>query len=346
MFTSKRKISPLAFCLCFFLAAGAANSQESVDVPQILQENVRAFNLTMDSLQTLTGDLYTLAEATASELQAIRQKMELTPPGTRTYHLERRRYEEKYSAFLAKKYETLAEMQVLRRQTLSHLETILDRMQKEDSTSARPLRENIREEIRRNNERLAETRLEMLQLLSRLKKPELPPEEKLRLSRRLRRLQSDQLALYAANRNRLADLLATTGQHDQDLPGMQAALRTMWENLQSGFAWIDAEMTYTRMFADYRKNRLAIDAQLLEVSGLVERFREAVQRMNASSGLLQEMERLGQQLHPTPDSRRLLPEIPGLKWPGHPGGDEAARELSPAEIDSLERLLRHDLQKP
>jgi hypothetical protein len=339
MFTSPQKPLPLAFCLLLFLA-GAARPQESVDVPQLLQENVRAFNLTMDSLQTLTGDLYALAEATASELQTIHQKMEITPPGTRAWHLERRRFEEKYSAFLAQKYETLAEMQALRRQTLSHLETILDRMQKEDSTGARPLRESIREEIRRNNEQMAQTRLEMLQHLARLKKPDLPPEEKSRLSRRLRRLQSDQLALYAANRNRLADLLATTGQHDQDLPGMRTALRTIWENLQSDFAWIDAEMAYTRLFADYRKKRLATGAQLLEVSGLIDRFREAVQRMNASSGLLLEMERLGQSLHPTTDGRMLLPEIPGLKWPGHPGGEEAAAELSPAEIDSLERALK------
>lgn len=332
--------------LTLLVLAGAARPQESVEVPQILQENVRAFNLTMDSLRTLTEDLRTLAATTALELQSLRQKMEVTPSSTRAYHLERRRFEEKYSGFLAKKYETLAEMQALRQQTLSHLETILDRMQKEDSTSARPLREKIREEIRRNNERLAATRLEMLQLVSRLKKPGLSPDEKARLSRRLRRLHGDQLALFAANQNRLADLHGTAGQQNQDLPGVQTALRTMWENLQSGFAWIDAEMAYTRLFVDYRKNWLAIDAQLLEVSGLVDRFREAVQRMNASSGLLQEMESLGRWLHPTPDGRLLLPEIPGLKWPGHPGGDDVATELSPAEIDSLERLLKQELQPP
>jgi hypothetical protein len=335
-------------CLLLFLAA-AAQSQESVDVPQILQENVRAFNLTMDSLQTLTADLQTLAEATALQLQAIRQKIEITPPGMRAWHLERRRYEEKYADFLAKKYATLAEMQARRRQTLAQLESILDRMQKEDSTSARPVREKIRAEISQNHDRLAQTRVEMLQLLARLKKPETPADEKLRLSRRLRRLRSDQLALYEVNRDRLAELLATAGQQNQDLPGVQAALRIMWENLQTGFAWIDAEMAYTRLFADYRKNWLGIDAQLLEVSGLVDRFREAVQRMNASSGQLQELERLGKWLQPTPDGRPtggalLLPEIPGLKWPGHPGGEEAATELSPAEIDSLERLLRRDVK--
>lgn len=324
----------------FLLFAAPCWAQESIEVPQILQQNVHAFNLTMDSLGTLTADLYSLAEASALELDGIRQKLALTPAGTRTYLLERRRFEERYAAFLAQKYHTLADMQALRQQTLSHLEGILDRMQKGDSSGARQVRESIRAEIRANDDRLARTRIDLLQLISKLKKPDLPVEERRKLSQRVQRLRNDQLALYRTNQNRLAALLETTGQQNEDWPAMQNSLRTMWENLQSGFAWIDAEMAYTRLFADYRKNWLAVDAQLLEVTGLVERFRDAVQRMNASGGLLQQMDDLGKILHPETNGRLLLPDVPALQWPGQPLDKLDDRELSAAEIDSLERELK------
>lgn len=328
------------FLAVLLLAAANAWPQESVQVPQILQENVRAFNLTMDSLGTLTADLYTLAETSALELEGLRQKLALTPPGSRAYLLERRRFEEKYAAFLASKYQTLAEMQALRQQTLAQLESIVNRMQKGDSSGAKLVREKIREEIRANDDRLARTRIEMLQIVSKLKRSEVPAEERRRLSQRLERLRRDQLVLYQTNQNRLAALLETTGQQNEDWPAMQNSVRTMWENLQSGFAWIDAEMAYTRLFADYRRNWLAIDAQLLEVTGLVERFREAVSRMNASSGLLEQMEGYARVLHPEQNGRLVLPEIPALKWPGHSQGITLDRELSSAEIDSLETELK------
>lgn len=294
---------------------------------QILQENERACNMTVDALETLTGDLRALAGTTAWELQAIRETMALTPPGTRARQLARRRFEEKFSEFFAKKYALLAEMQTRRRQTLSQLESALGRLQNENGAANRPLREKAREEIRRNNERLAEIRLELAPLLARWKEDGQATEERSALARRIRALRSEQLALYAANQNRLSDLLDGNGQHDHDLSGVQSALRTMWKNLQNGFAWIDPEIAYTRLIVDYRKNWLAITARLLEASGLVDRFRDAVQRMNGSSSLLLEMEPMALPLLPSPDGR------PGLKWP------EAATEFSPAEADPLEQLI-------
>jgi hypothetical protein len=79
MFTTK-KILPFAFCLLLFLAA-TAWPQESVEVPQILQENVRAFNLTIDSLTTLTAGIQTLAELTGRQLAVMKLRLETLPPG-------------------------------------------------------------------------------------------------------------------------------------------------------------------------------------------------------------------------------------------------------------------------
>lgn len=338
MFTTMRKTLPFAFCLLLFPAT-AAWPQESVEVPQILQENVRAFNLTIDSLTTLTEGIQTQAEIVARQLAASRQKMEMLPPGSRRFYLERRRYEEKLSDFLARKHATLADMQALRAQTLAHLESILNRMQGSDSTSLKPVREKIREQIRRNDERLAETRIELLQILSQLKKPGLPPEESLALTRKLQRLHGDRQALYQANQKRLDALLASAGRQNEELPGVHASLRAMWENLQSGFDWIDAEMEYTRLFAEHRKSWLAIDAQLLEVSGLIERFRDAVAKINAGSAALKEMEQFLSWLAAGTNGRSLLPEVPALNWPGKPAGLEITRPLSPAEIDSLEAII-------
>jgi hypothetical protein len=235
-------------------------------------------------------------------------------------------------------------MQAMRTQTLAHLESILNRMQGSDSVRVKPMREKIREQIRRNDERLAQTRLELLQLLSQLKKPGLPPEESLALTRKLQRVRSDRQALYVANQKRFAALLASASQQNEELPGVYTALRTMWEGLQSGFDWIEAEMEYTQLFAEHRKSWLTIDAQLLEVSGLIERFRDAVAKINAGSAILKDMEQYEQLLQTfsngkSPDGHSLLPEIPVLNWPGKPGGLEITRPLSPAEIDSLEAVI-------
>jgi hypothetical protein len=102
----------------------------------------------------------------------------------------------------------------------------------------------------------------------------------------------------------------------------------MWKNLQSAFAWIEPEIAYTRLIVDYRKNWLALTARLLEVSGVVDRFRDAVQRVNGGGSLLLEMEpMLAPPLLSAPDSR------PGLKWP------EAAPQFSAAEVDPHEQLI-------
>jgi hypothetical protein len=341
---TKKLILPIGVILGI---ASASRSQESVDVPQVLQENVRSFNLTMDSLRTLTEGIQAQAEIVARQLGAIRRRMDMLPPGSRSYYLERRRYEEKLSDFLAQKQATLAEMQTMRTQTLAHLESILNRMQGSDSASVKPVRERIREQVRRNDERLAQTRIELLQILSQLKKPNLPPDDALRLTRKVRRLRADRQALYEANQKRLAVLLDSAGRQNEELPEVHAALRAMWENLQSGFDWIDAEMAYTQLFAEHRKNWLAIDAQLLEVSGLIERFRGAVAQINAGSAVLKEMEQFLQQvLVSSSNGRSLLPEIPALEWPGKPADAEADRALSTAEIDSLERLIEEQMQKP
>lgn len=350
MLTMMKEKLPFAFCCLLFLCS-AVRPQESVDVPQMLQENVRAFNLTIDSLTTLTAGIQTEAEIVGRQLAAIRQHLDLLPAGSRTYYLERRRYEEKLSDFLVRKYDTLAEMQAMRTQTLAHLESILNRMQGSDSSRVKPMREKIREQIRRNDERLARTRIELLQILSQLKKPDLPQAESLVLTRQLQRLRGDRQALYEANQKRLAALLASASRQNEELPAVHHALRAMWENLQSGFDWIEAEMNYTQLFAEQRKSWLSLDAQLLEVSGLIERFRDAVSRLNAGSARLQEMEQYEQFLQSstngkTPDGSSLLPEIPALNWPGKPSGLDLSRPLTPAEIDSLRRLLEQQMQAP
>jgi hypothetical protein len=67
--------------------------------------------------------------------------------------------------------------------------------------------------------------------------------------------------------------------------------------------------------------------------------------------MLKEMEPYEQFLHSpangkTPDGRSLLPDIPVLNWPGKPSGLEITRPLTPAEIDSLRRLIETQLQPP
>ena len=294
---------------------------------QTVQENERTYNMTVDALETLAGDLRALAGASALELQAIREAMALAVPGTPSRQLHRRRFEEKFSEFFAKKYALLAEMQTRRRQTLLQLESALDRLPQENGAVSRPRREKAREEIRRHNERLAEIRLELAPLLARWKDGSQNAEDRNALARQIRGLRSEQLALYEANQNRLSDLLDGNSDHEPEHSGLQNALRTMWKNLQSAFAWIDPEIAYTRLILDYRKNWLAITTRLLEVSGMVDRFRDTVQRMNGANSLLLEMEPMTLALPAATEAR------PGLKW------SEPATSFAPAEADSLEQLI-------
>src|SRR3990172_8690680 len=50
-------------------------AQESVDVPQLLQKNVHAFKLTIDSLESITTDIKLHTKDVIQDLKAIQKKM-------------------------------------------------------------------------------------------------------------------------------------------------------------------------------------------------------------------------------------------------------------------------------
>lgn len=337
---------PLLMLTCLLLSLPPAlRAQESVDVPQILQKDVHSFYLTIDSLQTLTENIEARTRTMTQELQMIEQKMALTPVNTRAYLLERRRYEEKLSQHLAERYETLEEIQALRLKTIAHLEEILSRLQATDGTANNALLDKIRDQIRQNNQRVTQTRGELLQVLADLKKPELSPDAALHLNRKFQRLQNERLALYLQNQKRLANLHARASQNDGEMPGVQQSLRTMWENLHNGFAWIESEMDYISVYADWRKNWLTLDARLLEVSGLVDRFRDVVKKINNSNKLLKDIEQYELPISADSNGNSLLPEMPTLHWPGQPPLPDRNHVMTPAEIDSIQRVLQQEIKK-
>ena len=338
-----RKTILLALPLLFYLAT-SAQSQESVEVPQVLQRDVHSFNLTIDSLKTLTQNISKQTEAITRELELIKQNIELMPRNSRRRRLERWKFEEKLSDFFIQRYATLEEMQNLRLTTLSHLEGILDQLEKNDDSAFKNMRGNIREELRKNNEKMAQAKLEMVQILGQLQKNNQSEAEILRLNEKYRRLQSDRVQLYRMNQLRLQQLLAMADQKNEELPAVQKALRGMWEYLQSGFDWIDAEMIYLQLYSDYRKSQLNIDAQLIEVYGSVERFREAVDQINESNEALSEIERFQKLLEPDKESDFSLPEVPPVRWRGGLNERVRNRALTPAEIDSLKNALEQELK--
>lgn len=342
---SSKKWCPIALALCLALGhnPSAASAQESVNVPQLLQQDVHSFNLTIDSLKTLTANIEVITSRTLRELQAIQQKMHLLQPGSRAYQVEARRLEKKLSAYLAQKYTALMEMQNLRLETLQHLEKILAHLQMPENRQNEALAAEIRENIRQNEERITQAQIEILGILTTLEKPDVPQDEVLRLNRKLQLVQNNQLALYQQNRARFADLLALANQRDQELPALQNAIATMQESLLRGFEWIETEMTFIDLYTSYRKNRLDVQARLIEAGGLLEKFREAIEQINSSNRTLQGIEYFEKMLSNGAGATNHLPSLPELYWPGQPQRS-SKQPLTASEIDSLRQAIEQQLK--
>ena len=166
-----------AVLLVFFLPFAVA-AQESVDVPQILQNDVRAFKLTMDSLSALTENVHDQTRRAMNALKIVEQKMALKKDDFRAFHLEKRQFEQIYADYLDGKYQTLKEMEGLRLQTLDKLENMLTRFPKQEDFGATVMQNKISEQIRRTEDLVAQTRIEMLQILEKLQQEAIEPDER------------------------------------------------------------------------------------------------------------------------------------------------------------------------
>ncbi|HEX9654132.1 MAG TPA: hypothetical protein VGA99_10500, partial [bacterium] len=211
--------------LMVLIYAVATSAQESVDVPQLLQDNVHAFKLTIDSLETLTTGIRSHSQTAMQELRGIVQRMNLLPhKHSRRYRLLHKEYEEKLAEYWARKYAILQEMEDVRLRTLAALDNVLGQLQATNSNSDATMVGDVLEEVRRTEDRISQTRLEMLQVLGAMEKPNVTAQQMDRLSRRLSLLQHENLALYINHRHRLNELNELVKQPSVELPAMQEAL--------------------------------------------------------------------------------------------------------------------------
>ncbi len=342
----KMMLTSLTLVLIAVLLAhpDVSNGQESVDVPRLLQKNVRAFKLTVDSLQTLTSDVRQHTRSVMQELRTMQQKMELLPKNSRAYRLQYKEYEQRLSEYWARKHAMLQSMEVMRQRTLRALDNVLNHLQSPDPKSDAALVEQVLEEVRKTEDRIAQTRLEMLQILQALEKPDIRRQEKQRLTRKFHLLQNDNLALYQAHHQRLNELNTLVQQPNSELPAVQQALLMIRDDLQSRYVWVVAELAYLDLYARYRAKWLDIDSRLVEVSGMVERFGDMVRQLNANRDLIQEVEDFERQLRPVPDGASTLAKLPPLQWPGKPEQESEIHEFTQIEIDSLRQKLQRELR--
>ena len=339
----KSKIRRLAALALLAFVPGSL-AQESVDVPQLLQQNVHAFKLTIDSLETLTADMRDHTRSSMRELKAMQQRLAMMPRGSRRFNLLHKEYEEKLSEYWARKYDMLRNMEDLRQRTLTTVDRVLDQLQVTDTGADQTAIQDVLEEVRRTEDRISQTRLEMLQILDALENPGASSVARERLMRKFKLLQSDNLAWYKAHRQRLDRLNQLVRQPNAELPAMQAALHTMRDDLQSRYVWVETEIEYIRLYASYRRQWLDIDARVLEVSGMVERFSEMVQQLNASGELAQAVEDFEHELRASPDTLARFLELPPLNWPGRPATNGKTTPFTKTEIDSLRKALQQELE--
>lgn len=329
--------------LALLIPASASLAQESVDVPQLLQRNVHAFKLTVDSLETLTADMRNHTQSAVRELKALQQRMKVMPRGTRRFNLVHKEFEEKLSDYWARKYDMLQEMEDLRRRTLATVDRVLDYLEATDAGANQTAIQDVLEEVRRTEDRISQTRLEMLQILDALENPGTSAVEKQRLLRKLRMLQHDNLAWYQAHRQRLAHLNQMVRQPNAELPAMHAALLTMKDDLQSRYVWVETEIAFISLYASYRRKWLDIDARVLEVSGMLERFSEMVDQLNNTGALSREVEDFERELRAGSDTLTRFLELPSLNWPGRPATNGGMTPLTQAQIDSMRKALQLEL---
>jgi hypothetical protein len=339
-----KKSFPLSFII-LFLCLRSSSAQESVDVPQLLQENVHAFKLTIDSLETLTTGIRSHSQTAMQELRGILQRMQLLPDKhSRHYRLLHKEYEDKLAEYWARKYALLQEMEDVRLRTVSALDNVISHLQSTNTSSDASMIQDVLEEVRRTEDRISQTRLEMLRVLEAMEKSNLSKQQMDRLLRRLHLLENENLALYLRHRQRLSSLNELVRQPNVELPAMQEALLTMRDDLQSRYAWVETEMVYMQLYARHRQKWLDVDSRLVEISGMVQRFRDMVGRLNADREFTEEIEDFEKQLRMPPDTLTPLLELPPLQWQGRPDVEINTTPLTAAQIDSFRKAIQRDLE--
>ncbi|KAA3613951.1 MAG: hypothetical protein DWQ05_16900 [Calditrichaeota bacterium] len=333
----------LCLCLLFIFTANLA-AQESVDVPQQLQDDVREVYLTFDSLKSLSKDIRTQTQGLLKEVQRLQRQLALQKKGSRNYKVYRRQYEVKLAEYLAYKHDTLQDMQELRLKTIDALERILASLNQQDGGETRALQEKINKQLRQNEERIVQVKLEMLELLNELDDKELGETERSDITRKYYQLQNNRLALYQQHKTRFSQLLTVASSDNSHLPLMRKSLVGIHETLRYGFDWIEIEKAYIELYAGHRQQWLKTDQKLTEVSGLMEQFGELIEAINGSSSLLRDVEQFDKQVTADDDSQVFLPTLPELQWPGRPEQVTHSQPLSPAMIDSLKHAIESELQ--
>ena len=337
------KILRLLTFLASLSLACLAIGQESVQVPQVLQRNVFAFKLSVDSLEAISSDLYTNTAQAMQQLRIMQRKMQLLPGKSRAYQLHHKQYEQKLSEYWARKYTMLQQMQDLRMRTLTSLDHVLRELESTDSKTDKKLAGQVQDEIRRMADRMSQARLEMLQILDTLKKDNRTFEEKKRLTRRFYLLKNDNLALWETHRARLAELHELSAQPNRRLPAMLQSLLAVRDDLESRYGWVETEMVYLNLYATYRRQWLEVDSKLLEVTDLTNRFSDLVNNLNRDQEQITEVEGFERELRSGADSTGLFVDLPPLQWPGKPEHAEEYGALTPGVIDSLRNVLERDL---
>lgn len=340
------KINMLAFLLISALASVAtqALAQESVAVPQRLRQDVRAFRLSMGSLDSLQKDLHKQNEAVMRELKVIQQQMELVPRGSRSYHLYRSKYEAKLSQYWAGKHAMLQEMQTLRRRTLTSLNHVLMHLQTPGGQADAKFQQNLQSAMRAADDKIAATQLQMLQILDKLKDSPLSFEERHRLTRKFQILQNEGLRLQEMHRRRIARLQKKAGTPDRMMPAARQALLLIKDDLENRYDWIETEISYLQLHAELRRKQLETDEKMVELSGLMEEFSRMVNDANSKGSLMAEIEGFENELRSVPDTTALVQTLPGIEWPGKKMFPVDIKEFSPAQIDSLQAAIQARLK--
>ena len=255
----------------------AVYPQQSVRVPDDIQEQVQEFHLSIDRLNALQANIESDTKQFLKELKAIRKEINKHPRGSKKRRLEVNRYRSVLSEYLANTYDMLYEMQTVRDGAVGQLQYILSQIGEKES----PALKELGNKLINTEQRLESLRKKQINIAVIIKFGLQSDSDEKRLRTELELIREYEEPTQQHLSEQLHRLQPVFAQR----PGASFSvyknyLSNMLPQLRHGTGWIDAQMIYIETLAALDNERVEFEEAISSIIGLVEKFKDYVNVVN------------------------------------------------------------------
>lgn len=257
----------------------AVYPQQSVRVPDDIQEQVQEFHLSIDRLNALQANIESDTEQFLKALKTIRKEINKYPKGSKKRRLEVNRYRSVLSESLANTYDMLYEMQTVRDGAVSQLQYILSQIGEKES----PALKELGNKLIKTEQGLESLRKKQVNLAVIIKYGLQSDSDEKRLRTELELIREYEMPTQQHLSDQLHRLQPVFAQG----PGVSFSvyknhLSNILTQLRHGTGWIDAQMIYIETLAALDNERVKFEEAISSIIGLVEKFKDYVNVVNES----------------------------------------------------------------